>query len=131
MKPGGFKLRAGHCAQLVTQPHLDEGRAGVGVRGVDGLADRVQVGVTVLDVLHVPAVRLVALAHVLGEGDVGVAVDGDVVVVVERRELAEAPVSRQGRALAGHALHVAPVAHDGVGVVVNNLEVAVQGAFER
>eukprot|EP00982_Pelagococcus_subviridis_P002992 23048-Pelagococcus_subviridis.AAC.3 len=100
--------------------HLDEGRAGVLLRRVDRLADGVEVGVTVLDVLHVPAVRLVALADVLREGDVGVAVDGDVVVVVERDELAELPVRGEGRALAGHALHVAAVAHDGVRVVVHD-----------
>ena len=41
------------------------------------LADGVHVGVAVLDVLCVPAQGVVAGLHVLCEGDVGVAVDGD------------------------------------------------------
>ena len=105
--------------------HLDEGGAGVSLGLVDGVADGVEVGVTVLDVLHVPAVGLVAGADILGEGDVGVAVDGDGVVIVEGDELAEAPVGGEGGALTGHTLHVAAVTHDGVGVVVDDLAVGL------
>ena len=60
---------------------------------LDGLAQTIHVAVTVLDVLHVPAERLVARAHILGERDVGVAVDGDLVVIVQRNELAQALVA--------------------------------------
>ena len=105
--------------------HLDEGGAGVSLGLVDGVADGVEVGVTVLDVLHVPAVGLVAGADILGEGDVGVAVDGDGVVIVKGDELAEAPVGGEGGALTGHTLHVAAVTHDGVGVVVDDLAVGL------
>lgn len=62
------------------------------------------------DVLHVPAERLVARGHVLREGDVGVAVDGDPVVVIEDDEFAQAPVPGQRCRLVGDALHVATVA---------------------
>ena len=78
------------------------------------LAQAVEVCVAVLDVLHVPAHGLVAGADVLGEGDLGVAVDGDAVVVVEGNELAQAPVAGDGGGLVGDALHVAAVAHDHV-----------------
>mmetsp|Transcript_9225 Transcript_9225/g.37722 ORF Transcript_9225/g.37722 Transcript_9225/m.37722 type:complete len:328 (-) Transcript_9225:30-1013(-) len=105
--------------------HLDEGGAGIGLGLVDRIADGVEVGVTVLDVLDVPAVRLVAGADILGEGDVGVAVDGDGVVIVEGDELAESPVGGEGGALTGHTLHVAAVTHDGVGVVVDDLAVGL------
>ena len=64
------------------------------------------------DVLRVPAVRVEARDDVFREGDVGVTIDGDVVVVIEDNQLAEAPVTGEGRAFAGQALHVAAVAHD-------------------
>ena len=50
-------------------------------------------------------------------------IDGDVVVIVEDDQLTETPVTRERRAFARHALHVAPVAHDAVRVVVDNLAV--------
>ena len=51
---------------------------------------------------HVPAVGLEPLGHVLREGDVGVSLDGDVVVVVKVDELAQAQGARQRRGLRGH-----------------------------
>ena len=68
-----------------------------------------------------PAVGLIALQHVLGEGHGGVAVDGDVVVVVEGNQLAQAQVAGQGSGLAAHTLLVAAITHDHVGVVINQL----------
>ena len=103
--------------------HLDERRARVSLGGVDGGANRVDVGVTVLDVLRVPAVRVEARDDVFREGDVGVTIDGDVVVVIEDNQLAEAPVTGEGRAFAGHALHVAAVAHDAVRVVIDDFAI--------
>ena len=66
----------------------------LGLRVRDRLAQRVEV-VRVVDVLHVPALRLEARAAVLGEGDRRRAVDRDVVVVVEVDELAEAERARR------------------------------------
>ncbi len=57
--------------------HLDHGGAGVLLGGLNGAAQGAKVGVAVLDVLHVPAERLKALAHILCEGDLCVPVDGD------------------------------------------------------
>ena len=48
-----------------------------------------------VDVLHVPAVGLVARGDVLAERDVGVALDRDVVVVVEHDQVAELLVAGQ------------------------------------
>ena len=79
--------------------------------------------------LHVPAVGLEALAHVLGEGEVGGAVDGDVVVVVEQDQLAELLVAGVGGGLAADALHHAAVAGEHVGVVVD--DVVAEGGGEE
>ena len=103
--------------------NLDEGRARVSLGGVDRGADGVDVGVTVLDVLGVPAVRVEARDNIFGEGDVGVAINGDVVVVVEDDQLAEAPVTGEGGGFARHTFHVATVTHDTVGVVVDDFAV--------
>lgn len=51
---------------------------------------------THLDVDHLPAKGLVAGRHILSEGDLRVAVNGDLVVVVEGDQLAQAPVTSQG-----------------------------------
>jgi hypothetical protein len=51
-----------------------------------------------------PGRRVADLAHVLAEGQVGVSVDGDAVVVIQHYELAEAQVPRQRARLPGHAL---------------------------
>ena len=79
---------------------------GGGVHAVDGADD-------------VPAVGFEALGDVLGEGDVGVAFDGDVIVVVEIDELTELERSRQRRRLGGDAFLQVAVGDDGVGVVVD------------
>ena len=88
--------------------------------GRDGGVDRVDV-VAVGDPLHVPAVRLEALADVLGEGEVRGAVDGDVVVVVEEDELAQLQVTGEGGGFAADALHQVAVAGEHVGVVIDDV----------
>ena len=95
--------------------HLDErglvgDRLGLG----QGRVQALQIVVAVLDVLHVPAQRLKAGGDILGEGDLGVAVNGDAVVVVQRDQLAQAPVAGDGGGLVGDAFHVAAVAQDHV-----------------
>ena len=57
--------------------HLDHGGPWVLLGGLNGAAQGVKVGVAVLDVLHVPAQGLIALADVLREGDLCVPVNGD------------------------------------------------------
>ena len=91
-------------------------RAGVGQR----LLDPVELEV-LAEVLHVPAVGLVALGDVLGERERGVALDRDVVVVPERDQLAEAEVTGQRGRLGGDALLEIAVGGDHVRVVIDDL----------
>ncbi len=49
----------------------------------------------VADAQHVPLVSKEARRHILGEGDIGVAFDGDVVVVENPAEVVEAQVARE------------------------------------
>ena len=65
-----------------------------------------------------PAVGLVALEHVLGEGDVGVALDADVVVVVDDDQVAQPLMAAQAAGLGGDSLLKAAVAGDDVDPVI-------------
>ncbi len=78
------------------------------------------------EVLDVPAVGLVALADVLGERQRGVALDRDVVVVVEDDQLAEAEVAGERRGLGRDALLEVAVGGDHVREVAEQL-LAVAG----
>ena len=106
------------------RPDDDHGRPlRLGDRGVERRLDRGEV-LGVVDVLDVPAVRLEALALVLGrEGQRGRAVDRDVVVVVEVDELAEAEVAGDRRGLLRHTLHQVAVRADREDAVVDDLVV--------
>src|SRR5690606_21568465 len=90
-----------------------------------GGADGTSYGVHVLAVRYasdVPAVGRVAPEHVLAERDLGLAVDGDPVVVVEDDQLAETQMAGERRCLAAHALHEVAVRGDHVRAVVYDLE---------
>ena len=67
---------------------------------------------------HVPAVGDEARRHVLGEGDVGVPLDGHPVGVVDPAQLGEGEVPCQRGRLRGDALHHATVSRQGVDVEV-------------
>ena len=56
------------------------------------LQDRIHVSVAVLHRKPLPIVGLVALGHVLRDGELGMAFDGEAVVVRERDELSQAEV---------------------------------------
>lgn len=85
----------------------------------DGRTERIEVG-KVSDGLNVPPVRLISHRNVLSKGELRGTVDGDVVVIVEDDELAEAEVASEGGGLGGYALLEAAVAADYVGEVVDN-----------
>ena len=71
-----------------------------------------------VDALDVPAVGFVALQDILGEGDVGVVLDRDVVLVVDHHEVAELLVPGERGRLGGDAfLEVAVGRDDPDGVV--------------
>ena len=94
--------------------------------GVDGGLEAVEADV-LAEVLDVPAVGLVALADVLAEGERGVALDRDVVVVVEDDQPAEAEVPGQRAGLGGDALLEVAVGGDHVRVVADHLLVEAGG----
>ncbi len=78
----------------------------------------VDAGLLPVDDLHVPVVSLVARLHVLGERDVGVVFDRDLVAVINRNEVAELLVAGERGCLAAHALLEVSVARDHVDEVV-------------
>ena len=101
--------------------------AGVGQRLLDAVERDV-----LAEVLHVPAVGLVARGDVLGERERGVALDRDVVVVPERDQLAEAEVAGERGGLGGDALLQVAVGRDHVRVVIDDLvAVAVEARGEH
>ena len=101
--------------------HLDDRRlVGHGFGGLDRLGDGINIRVALGHVLHVPAVGLVTLQHVLGEGHIGASINGDAVVVVEGNQLAQLQVTGQGGCFGGNTLLIAAVAHDHVGVVIHH-----------
>src|SRR5690606_373587 len=67
---------------------------------------------------HVPAVGLVTCGGVLGEGDRGVALDGDLVVIPQHDQVAELLGAREGARLGGDALLQVAVGSDHVGEVI-------------
>ena len=98
------------------QARLVLDRAGGGERLLDAVQRHV-----LAEVLDVPAVRLVALADVLAHRERRVALDRDVVVVVEDGQAAEAEVAgERGGLVLDALLHVA-VGRDHVGVVVDDV----------
>ena len=100
----------------------------VGAGGEQRRLEGVAVVTDLAEVLDVPAVGLEATADVVGVGQLGLAVDGDPVVVVDADEPAEPEVAGERRRLVADALHEAPVAGDHVGVVVD--EVAAEALAE-
>jgi hypothetical protein len=62
------------------------------------------------------------LYYILGEGAVGVAIDGNVVIVVDCNKVAELQMPCQRGSLAGHALLHASIAQEDICVVVDQLK---------
>ncbi len=71
-----------------------------------------------VNLTHVPAIGLVALRDILAEGDLGVTLDGDLVVVVDHDEVAQFLGTRQRGGLGLDTLLHAAVAEDRVHEVV-------------
>ena len=96
----------------------NDGRfGGLGLRGEQGRVQLLDVfdvfaGLGPVNALGVPAVGLVALQDVLSKGDVGVVLDGDVVLIVDNNEVAQFLVTRQGGSLGGYAFLDVAVGRD-------------------
>ena len=116
----GFAL-LGRAAVADLRVNRDEGRMlMVSLGCLDRETDGFEV-IAILDLERLPAEGFHAALHVLGEGEVGAALDGDVVAVVEDDELRQAQRAGQREGLGGYALHEAAVAAERVGVVVDDL----------
>mmetsp|Transcript_36829 Transcript_36829/g.88610 ORF Transcript_36829/g.88610 Transcript_36829/m.88610 type:complete len:732 (-) Transcript_36829:7-2202(-) len=114
----------GRRAEADDSLDLDERRlVGNGLRGLDGLGDSFVVRVPIFHSLYMPTVSLVALVHILTEGQLGCPVNGDVVVVVQHDQPPKLQVPSQAAGLAGDPLLHAPVPTDDVCVVVEQGEV--------
>ena len=99
--------------------YLDEsGLVCDGLGFFDGGTDFVIACVAVLDPNRVPAKGFEPGADVFGEGNLSVTVNGDVVVIVEGDQFAQAPVARQRARFIGDALHLAPVSEDDVAAMI-------------
>lgn len=101
---------------------LDEGRLVSDLLGLlDSISDQVEVVVAIQDGDDVPAVGLVTLENILGEGLVGVTVNGDPVVIPDGNEVAKLEVTSQRASLGGNTLHQATITKEAVCVVVNKV----------
>src|ERR1035438_1783673 len=88
-----------------------------GLEGAIHLREIVDIG----HVLHVPVPAEEARAYVIAEGQRGVALNGDVVVVVKPDEVRESKMSGDGGGLIAHAFHQIAVAAKSVNPVVENI----------
>ena len=110
MGVGGVALGRGRIGDVRAK---DDQRRPIGL-GPSGLERGGDAG-EIVAVTHpddVPAVALEPALHVLGEGERRVAVDRDVVVVVDHRQLAEPQMPGEGRRLAGDAFHQIAIARE-------------------
>ena len=103
----------------------DGGPVRVGHGGLERVGDLLVV--VPVDHLRVPAIRLEPAGGVVGEGERGLPLDRDPVVVVEEDEVAEAEVPGEGGRLVRDPLHQVPVAHDAEDPVAEH---RVAGAVE-
>lgn len=70
---------------------------------------------------NVPAVSFETHCGVVGEPAFNVTIDRDTVVIVERNQFTQLQRTRQRTNFVGDAFHHAAVAHEGVGVVVDDV----------
>jgi hypothetical protein len=73
------------------------------------------------DVQHVPMVGGKARGDVFGEGDTGLAIDGDVIVVVNPTKIIEAEMTGKRGRLGADALHQVAVAANGVNIIIEDI----------
>ncbi len=78
---------------------------------------------------HIPAIGDKALGGVVYEPGCDLAVNRDTVVVIQGNQFAQLPGAGQGRGFVADAFHQAAIAHEHIGVVVDNAMVAVAVEF--
>jgi hypothetical protein len=84
----------------------------------NSLFDRVDVVVSVFDVLGMPSVCLEAFQDVLGEGTGSVPVDGNVVVVVDTNQVSQLQVSGERGGFACDTLLSTSVSKEAISVII-------------
>ncbi len=104
----------------VAAQHDDARALRLGHALADRPLERVEIVGDLTGLDDVPAVRLETQHRVVGERELGRAVDRDVVVVVDRDEPAQPEVAGERAGLVAHALLETAVAHDGEDVVVGD-----------
>ena len=97
------------------------GLPGVSLRCVQRRLEGIEVVGDLAEFDDVPAVAPEAAGYVVAVGEFGLAVDRDVVVVVDRDELVEPEVAGERGRLVRHALHQATVTGDHERVVVDGV----------
>ena len=111
--------------------HTDEGGAGgFGAGSSSGRFDGFYV-FTGLNGLDVPAISLIALGDVLVEGNVGVILNGDAVVIPEDDKVAQLLSACQGRGLSSHALLQITIRGDDINVVIEGRVASRGGSVEQ
>ena len=116
-------MRRGHALLGRTVRNIcmnDDERGHVrGLGALDRRVHRVDI-LAVRQLLHVPAIGFVTLFHILGKRNLGAALDGNPVAVVERDELAQLHRGGQRRGLGLNALHHAAIAHKHIGIIIHH-----------
>src|SRR6185437_10658977 len=77
--------------------------------------------ITVLQHLDMPAIGFEPFSDVLPEGDIGIALDADVIVVIEIDDITQTEMTGKGSRFGRHAFHHISVAADGVDRVVEDI----------
>ena len=84
---------------------------------LDGPADSSQISaVSHIDSLEAECLH--ALLHILSEGNISIALDGNVVAVIDDNQLGQAKGACQGEGLGGNTLHHAAITAQGKGIMV-------------
>ncbi len=115
---GGVALGRGGIGDVGAEDDQG-GAAGFGSGGFQRLRDGGEV-VAVAHPAHLPSVGLEPAGDVFRKGERGVAIYGDVVVVVDQVELAQAEMAGDRGGLGGHSFHQVPVAHEGPHPVIHD-----------
>jgi hypothetical protein len=102
--------------------HDDQSRPVAGFeKGIEGAGQHLLI-VGIADAGDIPAVGDEAGGDILAEGQSGVALDGDLVVVVNPAQVGELEMAGQGSGLAADSLHHAAVAAHGVNLEVEQIK---------
>ena len=81
------------------------------------LLDALQI-VGIADPQHIPMVSEEARGDIFGKRDAGLAVDGDVIVVVDPAQIIQGEMAGERRGLRADAFHQAAVAANGIDVII-------------